>query len=184
MSVVCILLSAAATINYIALYIRQPTISCGVQVKNWIWKMRAEGKAFCSDNWYLLAGVLLQKRRPSLPSKRKASMSPDSHTNGVGASNGGTGLSSHPELLNVSSNGHSSNGHSTNGHSVSGHTANGHSANGHTFSSDDSESEGPQQDGLGDCSGLRHRYSTDANGAVNAAEDQLDELIQVMTALR
>lgn len=23
--------------------------------------MRAEGKAFCSDNWYLLAGVLFQK---------------------------------------------------------------------------------------------------------------------------
>lgn len=159
--------------------------------------MRAEGKAFCSDNWYLLAGVLLQKRRPSLPSKRKASTPPDSHTNGVSAgSNGGSGR---PELLNMASNGHSANGHSANGnssngnsssghsfngHTANGYTANGHSANGHTVSSDDSESEGPQQDGLGDCSGLRHRYSTDANGAVNAAEDQLDELIQVMTALR
>ena len=170
--------------------------------------MRAEGKAFCSDNWYLLAGVLLQKRRSSFPSKRKASTSPDSHTNGNSTgSNGGSGLGNRPELLNLSSNGHSSNGHNSNGHSVNGHianghiangrsasghtanganghTANGHSANGDTFSSDDSESEGPQQDGLGDCSGLRHRYSTDANGDVNAAEDQLDELIQVMTALR
>ena len=44
----------------------------GVQVKIWIWKMRAEGEAFCCDSWYLLAGVLLQKRT-SLPSKRKAS---------------------------------------------------------------------------------------------------------------
>ena len=121
--------------------------------------MRAEGKAFCSDNWYLLAGVLLQKR--------KATTQPDSHTNGVSASsNGVSALASTPDLLTGPSNGHS---------------ADGHSANGYTRGS---ESQGPLQDGVGDCSGLRHRYSTDAYGVVNAAEDQLDELMQVMTALR
>ena len=125
--------------------------------------MRAEGKAFCSDNWYLLAGVLLQKRRPSHPSQ--ATMQPDSHTNGVSASS--NGLASTPDLLTALSNGHGSNGHGSNGQHSEGF-----------------ESQGPQEDGVGDCSGLRHRYSTDAHGAVNTAEDQLDELIQVMTALR
>ena len=131
--------------------------------------MRAEGKAFCSDNWYLLAGVLLQKR--------KATTQPDSHTNGVSASsNGVSALASTPDLLTGPSNGHSADGHSPDGHSADGHSANGYTRG--------SESQGPLQDGVGDCSGLRHRYSTDAYGVVNAAEDQLDELMQVMTALR
>ena len=164
--------------------------------------MRAEGKAFCSDSWYLLAGVLLQKRRTSLPSKRKASTQTDSHTSGVSASsNGGSALASTLDLLNGASDGHTSNGHSSNGHSSNGHSshtysgnghsgighsANGHSADGHSAHghSAGSETQRPQQDGVGDCSGLRHRYSTNTDGAVNAAEDQLDELIQVMTALR
>ena len=127
-----------------------------VQVKNWIWKMRAEGKAFCSDKWYLLAGVLLQKRSTSLPAKRKASLQFESHTNGANSN----GVS----LGNGTSNGHTSNGHTSSGHSV--------------------KLDGYEQEGLGDCSGLRHRYSTDADGAANTAECQLDELIQVMTALR
>jgi len=38
--------------------------------------------------------------------------------------------------------------------------------------------------GNGDCSGLRHRYATTADGGANAVEDQMDELIKVMTALR
>ena len=145
--------------------------------------MRAEGKAFCSDNWYLLAGVLLQKRRPSHPSQ--ATMQPDSHTNGVSASS--NGLASTPDLLTALSNGHGSNGHGSNGHGSNGHGSNGHGSNGHGSNGQHSEgfeSQGPQEDGVGDCSGLRHRYSTDAHGAVNTAEDQLDELIQVMTALR
>ena len=163
--------------------------------------MRAEGKAFCSDGWYLLAGVLLQKPRTRPPSKRKASTESDSHTNGVSVTSNGhssnghnaSGHSANGHIANGyianghSANGHSSNGymangHSSNGYMANGHSPNGHSASGHTFSSD--ESGVPQQDGIGDCSGLRHRYSTDADGVVNAAEDQLDELIQVMTALR
>ena len=159
--------------------------------------MRAEGKAFCSDSWYLLAGVLLQKRHTSLPSNRKASLQPDSLNNGGSArSNGASPLASIADLLNAASNGHSSNGHSSNGHGSNGYSANGHSANGHNGNGRSSnrhsanghtvgsESEVPQQDGVGDCSGLRHRYSTDADGAINAAEDQLEELMQVMTALR
>ena len=141
--------------------------------------MRAEGKAFCSDNWYLLAGVLLQKR--------KATTQPDSHTNGVSASsNGVSALASTPDLLTGPSNGHSADGHSPDGHSPDGHSPDGHSADGHSANgyTRGSESQGPLQDGVGDCSGLRHRYSTDAYGVVNAAEDQLDELMQVMTALR
>lgn len=156
--------------------------------------MRAEGKAFCSDNWYLLAGVLLQKRHKSLPSKRKADAPAESHVNGVKASSNGTSAPSSPSnTLNGTSqgysNGNSVNGHMSNGNGASGHSANGHSSNGHsvfgnTASSAGSDSEVQQQNGLGDCSGLRHRYATDAEGAVNTAEDQLDELIQVMTALR
>ena len=159
--------------------------------------MRAEGKAFCSDSWYLLAGVLLQKRHTSLPSKHKASLQPDSLNNGGSArSNGASPLASIADLFNAASNGHSSNGHSSNGHGsngyssnghiANGHSGNGHSSNGHTANGQTvgSESGVPQQDGVGDCSGLRHRYSTDADGAINAAEDQLEELMQVMTALR
>ena len=155
--------------------------------------MRAEGRAFCSDSWYLLAGVLLQKRRTSLPSKRKASTPPDTLTR-AGRPTEASPLANTVDLLDGASNGHSSSGHRSSGHSANGHSANGHganghstikhSANGHTISSHGFESGVPQQNGAGDCSGLRHRYSTDANGAVNAAEDQLDELIQVMTALR
>jgi len=165
------------------------TYSSEPKVKNWIWKMRAEGKAFCSDNWYLLAGVLLQKRK-SLPSKRKAGAPAESHTNGVkSSSNGVSAFSGTSHMLNGHSNGNSVNGHvananGANGHSANGHSSNGHSANGNTVSSGGSDWEVQQQDGLGDCSGLRHRYATDADGAVNTAEDQLDELIQVMTALR
>lgn len=164
------------------------------KVKNWIWKMRTEGKAFCSDNWYLLAGVLLQKRQKSLPSKRKAGAPADSHANGVrSSSNGASAFTGPSHVLNGTSQGHSNgnsvsghlaNGNSANGHSSNGHSSNGHSANGHIASSAGSDWETQQQDGLGDCSGLRHRYATDAQGAVNTAEDQLDELIQVMTALR
>ncbi|KAL3133369.1 hypothetical protein ABBQ38_007240 [Trebouxia sp. C0009 RCD-2024] len=165
------------------------------KVKNWIWKMRAEGKAFCSDNWYLLAGVLLQKRQKSLPSKRKAGAPAESHANGVKSSSNGTSAFTGPSHMlhgtsqghsanGNSANGHAANGHSANGHSSNGHSSNGHSANGHTSSSAGSDWEVQQQDGLGDCSGLRHRYATDSQGAVNTAEDQLDELIQVMTALR
>lgn len=128
--------------------------------------MRAEGKAFCSDKWYLLAGVLLQKRSTSLPAKRKACLQFESHTNGANSN----GVS----LGNGTSNGHTSNGHTSNGHSSNGHTSSGHSV----------KLDGYEQEGLGDCSGLRHRYSTDADGAANTAECQLDELIQVMTALR
>ena len=158
------------------------TTTINVQVKNWIWKMRAEGKAFCSDNWYLLAGVLLQKPK-SLPSKRKAGAPAESHTNGLkSSSNGVSAFSGTSHVLNGhsngNSNGHIANGNGANGHSVNGHGTNGHSANGNT------DSSVPQLDGLGDCSGLRHRYATDAEGAVNTTEDQLDELIQVMTALR
>jgi len=36
--------------------------------------------------------------------------------------------------------------------------------------------------GNGDCSGLRHRYATTADGDTNAVEDQMDDLLKVMTA--
>lgn len=112
--------------------------------------MRSEGKAFCSDNWYLLAGVLLQKRQ-HLPQKRK------SYQAGANSNGNGTG----------------------NGH-INGHT-NGH-MNGHI--NGDNLPRLAREDSLGDCSGLRHRYATAADGADNADEDQMDELIRVMTALR
>ena len=124
--------------------------------------MRSEGKAFCSDNWYLLAGVLLQKRQ-HLPQKRK------SHQAGANSNGNGTG--------DGHMNGHM-NGY-TNGH-ITGHL-NGH-MNGH-INGDNLPRLAPE-DGLGDCSGLRHRYATAADGADNADEDQMDELIKVMTALR
>ncbi|DBA74455.1 TPA: hypothetical protein ACH3X1_011200 [Trebouxia sp. C0004] len=111
------------------------------KVKNWIWKMRAEGKAFCSDSWYLLAGVLFQKCQHNLPQKRK------SHRVGNG-------------------NDHVSND------SLSALTGEGH------------ENGAKGETGNGDCSGLRHRYATTAEGDANAVEDQMDELMKVMTALR
>ena len=164
--------------------------------------MRAEGKAFCSDNWYLLAGVLLQKRHTKTSSKRKA----------VGLPCNGVDLTSHGmSVTAVSAPG--ANGH-VNGHSHmdgDGHAqGNGHvthtgvmpsniGANGTRHVNEDGHQQmsgtdnglfdsAPQprlQNGsLGDCSGLKHRYSTTADGAVNIAEDQLDELLKVMTALR
>jgi len=38
--------------------------------------------------------------------------------------------------------------------------------------------------GNGDCSGLQHRYATTAHGDTNVVEDQMDELMKVVTALR
>lgn len=113
------------------------------KVKNWIWKMRDEGKAFCSENWYLLAGVLFQKRQHTLPQNRQ--------THRVGT---GTG------------NGHVSND------SLS------------VLAGDEHRNGAQGEAGNGDCSGLRHRYATTADGDTNAVEDQMDELMKVMTALR
>ena len=105
-----------------------------MQVKNWIWKMRAEGKAFCSDNWYLLAGVLFQKQQTPLdgkaPRKRMAVNSSDADSDV-------------------------------------------HFANGTV-----------QNNIVPTNTQLRHRYAHNINGSVNHAEDQTDELIKVMTALR
>ncbi len=103
--------------------------------------MRGEGKAFCSDSWYLLAGVLFQKRQHNLPQKRK------SHQVSTG-----TGHVSNDSLSALAGEGH--------------------------------ESGAQGQAGNGDCSGLRHRYATTADGDTNAVEDQMDELMKVMTALR
>ncbi|KAA6420116.1 MAG: hypothetical protein FRX49_09965 [Trebouxia sp. A1-2] len=110
------------------------------KVKNWIWKMRGEGKAFCSDSWYLLAGVLFQKRQHSLPQKRKAHI--------VGTGNGHVSNDSLSALAG------------------------------------DEHSNGAQGEaGNGDCFALRHRYATTADGDTNAVEDQMNELMKVMTAL-
>lgn len=176
------------------------------KVKKWILKMRDEGKAFCSDNWYLLAGVLFQKKQPSLPAKRKSSgsavgsnvhVSSEVHvSNGNGRVSNGDG---HISILDghVRSKdghmGHMSNGDGqvsngdghvsgarghfvVDGSSISHGMNNGHAGNGNASNG--------QEDGKGDCSGLRHRYATAAFGSVNTAEDQLDELIKVMRALR
>ena len=181
-----------------------------LQVKNWILKMRDEGKAFCSDNWYLLAGVLFQKKQPSLPAKRKSSaaavvsnghvssghVSSDGHvTHGSGHVNSDGG---HISVMDghvgngdghmghmSNGDGHVSNGDGhlsgesghfgVNGASISHGMNNSHASNGHADG---------QEDGKGDCSGLRHRYATAACGSVNTAEDQSDELIKVITALR
>lgn len=117
---------------------RLPAVS--LQVKNWIWKMRGEGKAFCSDSWYLLAGVLFQKRQHSLPQKRKAHI--------VGTGNGHVSNDSLSALAG------------------------------------DEHSNGAQGEaGNGDCFALRHRYATTADGDTNAVEDQMNELMKVMTAL-
>ena len=185
----------------------------GLQVKNWILKMRDEGKAFCSNNWYLLAGVLFQKKQPSLPAKRKSSggavgsnghVSSEVHvSNGNGRVSNGDGhisvvdghVSNRDGHMSHMSNGggHMSNGDGqvsngdghvsgasghfgVDGASISHGTNNRHAGNG-TASNE-------QEDGKGDCSGLRHRYATAACGSVNTAEDQSDELIKVMTALR
>ncbi len=99
--------------------------------------MRDEGKAFCSDSWYLLAGVLFQKRHHNLPLKRNF------HQAGIDG-----------------------NGHLPPGHSLL------------------QSSVEQQHEVVGDCSGLRHRYATTADGEANGVEDQMDELIKVMTALR
>jgi hypothetical protein len=105
--------------------------------------MRDEGKAFCSDSWYLLAGVLFQKCQHNLPQKRK------SHQFGTGNGNGHV---SNDSLSALAGEGH--------------------------------ENGAQGAAGNGDCSGLRHRYATTADGGANAVEDQMDELIKVMTALR
>ena len=143
-----------------------------MQVKNWIWKMRGEGKAFCSDNWYLLAGVLLQKRHQNLPSKRKGHHMHNSQIDGfelLSLSTPALARKLAPPLDVV----HKS-------AQFSGHAA---SSNGHV--SDLAPADGVELDGaaLVDCSGLKHRYSATAHGAVNNAEDQLEELLKVMTAL-
>ena len=105
--------------------------------------MRGEGKAFCSDSWYLLAGVLFQKRQHKLPQKRKS--------HGVGTGNG-TDHVSNDSLSALAGEGH--------------------------------ENGAQDEAGNGDCSGLRHRYATTVVGDTNAVEDQMDELMKVMTALR
>ncbi len=105
--------------------------------------MRDEGKAFCSDNWYLLAGVLLQKRQHNLPHKRK------SHQFSIG---NGTDHVSDDTLSALAGEGH--------------------------------ENGAQGEADSGDCSGLRHRYATTVDGDTNAVEDQMDELMKVMTALR
>ena len=144
--------------------------------------MRDEGKAFCSDSWYLLAGVLFQKRQHNLPLKRNSHQAgangvPHAHSNG------------HVSLA-VNGNGHSSladgNGNG-NGH-LAGATGNGHLAratgNGHFHQADgESSSDGDTEiKGLGDCTGLQHRYAA-ADSSVGFVEDQMDELMKVMTAL-
>ena len=105
--------------------------------------MRDEGKAFCSDNWYLLAGVLFQKRQHNLPQKRQA-------------------------------------------HQVSTGTGDDHVSNDSSsvLAGEEHKNGAQGEAGNGDCSGLRHRYATTADGDANAVEDQMDELMKVMTALR
>lgn len=105
--------------------------------------MRGEGKAFCSDNWYLLAGVLLQKRQHNLPQKRK------SHQFSTG---NGTDHVSHDSLS--------------------------------ALAGEEHKNGAQGEAGNGDCSGLRHTYATTVDGDTNAVEDQMDELMKVMTALR
>ncbi len=105
--------------------------------------MRDEGKAFCSDSWYLLAGVLFQKRQHNLPQKRKAFR--------VGTGNGNDHVSN--DSLSV-------------------------------LAGEEHKNGAQGEAGNGDCSGLRHRYATTADGDTNAVEDQMDELMKVMTALR
>ena len=100
--------------------------------------MRAEGRAFCSDSWYLLAGVLFQKRKESPATKRKSYKADGSN----------------------------------------GQVSNGNQASSMVYVDGETKPEI-----IGDCSGLRHRYSSTADGSVNAAEDQTDELIKIMTAL-
>ena len=135
--------------------------------------MKAEGKAFCSDSWYLLAGVLLQKRHQNLPSKRRRLHLLDAQIDGtsLGTSLGTSALAANlePSLDGVHKSGQSD-----------GHVA---SAKGHAPGL--APPDGVKLDGaaLGDCSGLKHRYATTADGAVNNAEDQLEELLKVMTAL-
>ena len=77
--------------------------------------MRAEGKASCCDSWYLLVGVLLQKHT-SLPSKRKASTQPGSHTNGVPDGSyrmSAVASASTRDVLDAASNGQRSNSNSS-----------------------------------------------------------------------
>lgn len=114
------------------------TYSSEPKVKSHIWKMRAEGRAFCSDSWYLLAGVLFQKRKESPATKRKSHKADGSN----------------------------------------GQVSNGNQASSMVYVDGETKPEL-----IGDCSGLRHRYSSTADGSVNAAEDQTDELIKIMTAL-
>ena len=104
--------------------------------------MRDEGKAFCSDSWYLLAGVLFQKRQHNLPQKMKSRQ--------VSTGNG-TDHVSNDRLSALDGEGH--------------------------------ENGAQGEAGNGDCSGLRHRNATTADGDTNAFEDQMDELLKVMTAL-
>lgn len=105
-----------------------------LQVKNWIWKMRAEGKAFCSDNWYLLAGVLFQKQKALIDGK-----------------------ANRKRVL----------------------------VNGQDADTDALYANGTMQNNILPAStGLRHRYAQNINGSVNCGEDQTDELLKVMTALK
>lgn len=93
--------------------------------------MRSEGKAFCSDNWYLLAGVLFQKR--SAPIKGAVSLKRKPHHSGSIVGSGDATM---------------------------------------------------QNNILATNSALRHRYAENINGTINHGEDQTDELLKVMTALR
>ena len=102
--------------------------------------MRGEGKAFCSENWHLLAGVLFQKRQHTLPQKRQA------HRVGTGTGNGHVSNDS----LSV-------------------------------LAGDEHRNGAQGEAGNGDCSGLQLRYATTADGDTNAVEDQMDELMKVMT---
>ena len=144
--------------------------------------MKAEGKAFCSDNWYLLAGVLFQKKQASLPAQHSSGSDCNvAFSNGLSYGNvhvsGGDGHVGSVDCHVDGADGHFSNG---NGHVNMG---NGHvkSAN----STPDVHASNGHQDGVhGDCSGLRHRYAVGVDGMANSAEDQTDELIKVMTALR
>ena len=47
----------------------QSSLECDwcVQVRDWIAQMKQEGLAFFTGNFYLLAGVLLQKKRSDQP---------------------------------------------------------------------------------------------------------------------
>ena len=138
--------------------------------------MRAECKAFCSNNWYLLAGVLFQKKQPKLPS------SSNDHVASNRGLTDGHGRVSSEDCHVVHGDGHVSSavGHISNGN---GHISMG---NGHierTKGTQDGHANDAQDGAVGDCSGLRHRYAVGADGTANTAEDQIDDLIKVMTAL-